>query len=1012
MNQAEKVLNHLDTCPDWDSIKPSAAASIERIVIGDLEAIKKGPLHLANLPKPWKQLFPNLKHLHLWNLVGLRKIDELPDDLQTLELIRCNDLEQVAVPPALKTLDLEDCPQLSDISGTLLSSLEILSLRNCQALSQSAIESVLRLLAENSCLQVFDGSHLPNVESIALLPKSCRRLHLSHCSSLGKQTDLDLEPFTELDFIDLSDSKSLRTIASFPDKVRYANLRGADALNLFLTQSIGEVDRQQEENAAKLLHFRKRFGHQRKIAPFAKLLLIGDGRVGKSTLACRLQKKPLPTAPTHGIEFWPWETNFQLTLEDAQNLKERCQPIGLTPDWQKPNQLSGTVHLWDFGGQAYYHNTHRLFASAGTVFLICWKQDPTTKKQLEAEYRNLPDRHRRAMPEEEWIESNRPRTLDYWFDYVDAVSKNAKIALVCTHCPQGTPRTAWTDHCSPDNGRRDLQCFYIDSKSDDDWQYNPDAEKLVKWIEQACGDEAIASGIDAPAVFADTIALITEIKADKTLAHKMLSWDVWAEKVQSKQPSLPLKDDDIETITKYLHGSGHLFLLDENKDKRAVLIDQQWGADRIYDILDPKKKLFPRVRENDGYLWIDEIRDSDEWQDLDEPQKDLLLAYMEQCQLIYRIPNSKLVIVLEPWLLPPRKEVSGLDEQLSTLQSRIQDSSLTLWPYEREKVSETQFRSLMKALAEKLQKQCRWFREGMYASRIDEQSEVHLFVRLDKKPDDYHGRLQVQLFTNDGSKSTQGKLCNLLREAGFDVPDSKFNQPLESRPDFDPHGFFGDKPETQYLVAISSSGGDKAIVQQIHDALKKEGLKPTWYRDGECRLDNNAKVMVYMDSLLQPPILLICLSDHYLRYQPNDGWYCSYEFARGVDKYYGKGRPQPGAIVIYIEDRYQTANATLTKMTNSGSKLNPDNMAAKAKKVFTDYAMFFHERFITDKAEKDNKLQAAFTATMNAEWDQLEQEFGSLGQAFKVIRDESQNVDCSQVIQLVRDMRTKVTSKP
>jgi GTPase SAR1 family protein len=863
-------------------------------------------------------------------------------------------------------------------------------------------------------LQVFDGSHLPNLESIALLPKSCRRLHLSHCSSLGKKTEMDLEPFTELDFIDLSDSKSLRTIASFPDKVRYANLRGADALNLFLTQSIGEVDRQQEENAAKLLHLRKRFGHQRKIAPFAKLLLIGDGRVGKSTLACRLQRKKLPIAPTHGIEFWPWETNFQLTPADAQNLKERCQPIGPTPDWKETNQLSGTVHLWDFGGQAYYHNTHRLFASAGTVFLICWKQEPTTKEQLEAEYLNLRETHRLAMQKEEWIESNRPRTLDYWFDYVDAVSKNAKIALVCTHCPDNSSRKPWTAFCSDENKRRNprLECFYIDSKSDDDWQNNPDAEKLVKWIEQACGDEAIASGIDAPAVFADTIALITEIKADKKLAHKMLPWDAWAKKVRSKQPSLPLQDDDIETITKYLHGSGHLFLLDKNKDNRAVLIDQQWGADRIYDILDPKKNLFPRVRENDGYLWIDEIRDSDEWPDLNDPQKDLLLEYMERCQLIYRIPNSKLVIVLEPWLLPPRKEVSGLDEQLSTLESRISDSSLTIWSYDQEKVSETQFRSLMKALAEKLQKQCRWFREGMYASRVDDQAEAHLLVKLDKKPDDYHGRLQVRLFTNDGSKSTQGKLCNLLREAGFDVPDFKSNQPLESRTDFDPHIFFGDTPEPQPLVAISSSGGDKAIVQQIHDELKKQGLKPTWYRDGECRLGKYANAMVYMDSLLQPPILLICLSDHYLRYQPDDGWYCSYEFARGVDKYYGKSGLLPGAIVIYIEDRYQTANATPIETPNSGGKLNPDNMVATAKKIFGAYALFFHQRFITDKAEKSKKLQAAFTATVDAEWDQLERDFGSSGIAHKVIRDENQNVDCSKVIHLVRDMMSNVTSKP
>jgi hypothetical protein len=300
----------------------------------------------------------------------------------------------------------------------------------------------------------------------------------------------------------------------------------------------------------------------------------------------------------------------------------------------------------------------------------------------------------------------------------------------------------------------------------------------------------------------------------------------------------------------------------------------------------------------------------------------------------------------------------------------------------------------------------------MYASRVDDQAEAHLLVKLDKKPDDYHGRLQVRLFTNDGSKSTQGKLCNLLREAGFDVPDFKSNQPLESRTDFDPHIFFGDTPEPQPLVAISSSGGDKAIVQQIHDELKKQGLKPTWYRDGECRLGKYANAMVYMDSLLQPPILLICLSDHYLRYQPDDGWYCSYEFARGVDKYYGKSGLLPGAIVIYIEDRYQTANATPIETPNSGGKLNPDNMVATAKKIFGAYALFFHQRFITDKAEKSKKLQAAFTATVDAEWDQLERDFGSSGIAHKVIRDENQNVDCSKVIHLVRDMMSNVTSKP
>jgi hypothetical protein len=297
----------------------------------------------------------------------------------------------------------------------------------------------------------------------------------------------------------------------------------------------------------------------------------------------------------------------------------------------------------------------------------------------------------------------------------------------------------------------------------------------------------------------------------------------------------------------------------------------------------------------------------------------------------------------------------------------------------------------------------------MYAGRVDDQAEGHLLVKFTKEAGAYFGRLEVRLFTDATSQSTQSKLCELLRATGFDVSDSQIEPPPGNGSNIDPSFFFGDQPEPKYLVAISSSGGDKAIVQQIHEALKREDLKPTWYRDGECRLGTYANAMTYMESLLDPPILLICLSDHYLRYQPNDGWYCSYEFARGIDKYYGKGRQQPGAIVIYIDP---VANASPAGTTVSPSQLNPDNMVKMAQSRFEEYASYFHGEFRKQRGEKDKKLQAAFTDSLDAEWDALERDYGSLGQAFKIIPDANQSFDCSQVIGLVREMMEKLNSKP
>jgi GTPase SAR1 family protein len=77
-----------------------------------------------------------------------------------------------------------------------------------------------------------------------------------------------------------------------------------------------------------------------------KLILLGNSTAGKSSLSRYLREKTYNSAQpsTHGIQ---------------------------TLQWQVPGHEI-QVNIWDFGGQEYYHATHRLFLSQNAVYVLVW----------------------------------------------------------------------------------------------------------------------------------------------------------------------------------------------------------------------------------------------------------------------------------------------------------------------------------------------------------------------------------------------------------------------------------------------------------------------------------------------------------------------------------------------------------------------------------------------------------------------------------------------------------------
>lgn len=83
----------------------------------------------------------------------------------------------------------------------------------------------------------------------------------------------------------------------------------------------------------------------------AKLLLVGEGNVGKSSLVAALHDEPFVDnrSTTHGIEI------TQLEL----------------PHPSKDERI--TLNTWDFGGQEVYRITHQFFFSRRCLYLLVWR---------------------------------------------------------------------------------------------------------------------------------------------------------------------------------------------------------------------------------------------------------------------------------------------------------------------------------------------------------------------------------------------------------------------------------------------------------------------------------------------------------------------------------------------------------------------------------------------------------------------------------------------------------------
>lgn len=309
-------------------------------------------------------------------LVNKTALDELPASIGELRRLRelhaaQNDLrklpESIWRLDALEELVLDDCP-LRSLSGRIsqLRDLQRLSIDNAEleALPQEIVElgSLRALSAAGNKLSHFPTVPAGKLGALQLLSLSDNRLteltpsirHLAALSRLdleGNQLPAlpdvfdDLHALRDLD-VERNRLEGLPPSLNAAVGLRRLGLDGNDALRLPTEVLARPSSMTPDEHARSLLDYYWGTRVPQRRLNEAKLILVGRGDVGKTSLVRRMieDRFDAHSAKTEGIQIQRWMLRVH---EDLIR-----------------------VHVWDFGGQEIMHATHQFFLTERSVYLL------------------------------------------------------------------------------------------------------------------------------------------------------------------------------------------------------------------------------------------------------------------------------------------------------------------------------------------------------------------------------------------------------------------------------------------------------------------------------------------------------------------------------------------------------------------------------------------------------------------------------------------------------------------
>ncbi len=330
-------------------------------------------------------------------------------------------------------------------------------------------------------------------------------------------------------------------------------------------------------------HFLEDLETQAVQAYQAKVILIGNGRVGKTCLLKRWLDKSFDAdePSTHAI---------QLRHHPLKSLAKQKR--------FKNIQLS----IWDFGGQDIYHATHRLFMQTQAIFVLVWDaKTEQTSEQTEGQYsyRNYP--------------------LSYWLEYAKNLGNNSPVLIVQTQKQRDGEQTP-NDLTELRKKYTIIAAIAVESSQEKHNGFSVFETHLLEQVEQQLATTCTA----LPAAWWQVQNQVQKWQTTK----KTLSLTDFNQLCQK----FGLDVQHASSVLFYLHHSGVVFYR-EHLFQNQIILDQKWAINAVYTLFD-RQGMFPRLVKNGEFSSADL---KPVWQSFNEKEQTVFLEFMQSCEICFEV---------------------------------------------------------------------------------------------------------------------------------------------------------------------------------------------------------------------------------------------------------------------------------------------------------------------------------------------------------------------------------------
>lgn len=487
-------------------------------------------------------------------------------------------------PPRLRRLEATDCPKLTTFEAPAnCPELHYFDLNGC-ALTSFSLDGDFRTLV------YLDLTQSPQLKEFSLAGDFASLLSL-HLRAAAQLTQISLTAsLPALDTLDLHGTNvselPANAILNCPLYRLYAH--GCTPKNC--PAAFLEADGNVLDNVRSWFQALQAGSEKNRIV---KLLINGNGNVGKSTLWCALknEKESACTCDdhetTHGIEL----TMEALTLDEVD------------------------FRGWDFGGQEIYQGTHRLFLTDGAVQALVLDY---VSEQAAETGELVPDRSNTDPSTPDQLVRNFP--LEHFYIRQKALGPRSKFLVVQTKKGGGHKRHPAALKLEEEEN---IKYEFLDAKAINSVRsLRRDLEDLAK--------ELPIYGMPFPSSWVKVrhwLADVLKANANATTPLRVIDRSDFRAHVV-KEFQVTEDDQMIEALLIFLHAAGDVYVNKEHL-KEKIIIDLSWALEGVYRPL--RRGDFQRdAKDAAGKLFIDKI-----YPNTTGSERDLLLEFMQSCGMCF-----------------------------------------------------------------------------------------------------------------------------------------------------------------------------------------------------------------------------------------------------------------------------------------------------------------------------------------------------------------------------------------